>query len=93
MIGWLSLAFALMTIPSLWRALVAPDISNQYFHQQFLLYGILWALAVYAAVSGSSWYQKFFELEIWRFLGRIQFQRLPAALSAYPADRPVCTRA
>lgn len=72
-LGWISVILALLTVPAAWRALIDPDITNQYFHHQFLLYAVCWTLSVYAAVTGPSWFRRFFELGAWRFLGRISF--------------------
>jgi len=73
LLGWLSIIGGLATVPSVWRLLVDPEASNQVFHQSFLLYAVIWNVAIVAAFSQHSLFSKFFSLAPCRFLGRISF--------------------
>lgn len=72
-IGWLAIGAGLLTVPHFWRLLVDPEAANQVFHRSFVLYGLIWSVAIIVASAGSNSYTRFFSLTPCRFLGRISF--------------------
>ena len=71
-LGWASIIIAVFSIPAVWRTVGDPEATNQVFHRDFLLYGLIWAITILAAMSAKR-FAIFFELAPWRFLGRISF--------------------
>ena len=71
--GYLALIIATLTIPSLWRALINSEATNQAFHRDFLLYGIIWSVCILAAMRASTIFTALFESTALRLLGRISF--------------------
>ena len=71
-LGWFCIVLAILSIPSVWRALVDGSATNQVFHQSFLLYGLIWTVSIIAAISETR-FAAFFGLAPWRLLGRISF--------------------
>ena len=72
-LGWLAIVAGIATIPAVWRAITSLDVTNQFFHKSFLLYGVIWSIAIIAAFRGDNLYINFFSLEPCRFIGRISF--------------------
>jgi peptidoglycan/LPS O-acetylase OafA/YrhL len=65
------IAIVLMT-PAVF-SLVAGRFSRIYFHDQFILYAVLWAFILMAAVNGRGWIRRFFALPALRFVGALSF--------------------
>ena len=71
-LGWVCLIIALLSIPSVWRALIDPHATNQIFHSHFLIYGAVWTTTIISATSATR-FAAFFEFAPLCFLGRISF--------------------
>ena len=54
-------------------SLFGEPVEKTYFHQQFILYSILWSMILLAAVNTQGWLQRFFSLPGLRFFGALSF--------------------
>lgn len=80
--GWLAVLVVMLTVPSLARLLFDNELTNQHFHRFFVMYGIIWSIAILAAMHGTRIYVAVFETAPLRFLGKVSF-------SAYLLHFPV----
>lgn len=71
--GWAALLMIALMTPSLAELWLQQSIPITYFHRQFLLYGVLWAMVLLACVSGAGVMARVFSLSIMRYFGFISF--------------------
>ena len=60
-------------IPSVSSWVLGEDIPFNYYHKEFLLFGLLWSLVVFACVTGAGGIKKIFEAPALRFVGFVSF--------------------
>ncbi len=90
--GWIAVILLIASIPRLTAWLTGMDIRSDFFHRQFLGYGLLWSLVLLAAVRGRGWLKWFFELPALRYLGFVSFSfylfHVPVIDLVYQIDMP-----
>ena len=67
-----AIALILMT-PSISSWLTYQPISRDFYHKQFLLYGLLWSVVIFASITGIGILRRLFEISLLRYLGFISF--------------------
>ena len=72
-IGLGALAVLILMIPSVTSLFVDSGVPTDYFHRQFMLYGILWSAVLLAGVNGRGWLKWCFEIGFLRYVGFISF--------------------
>lgn len=71
--GYISLLILFLMIPSVASFVIGRELPFNYNHKQFLLFGVLWSLVVFACIVGYGGLKRFFEIRILRYLGFISF--------------------
>ncbi|MBK8814613.1 MAG: acyltransferase [Methylococcaceae bacterium] len=59
--------------PSISAWLLNHPVPRDFYHKQFVLYGFLWAIVVFATITGTGILRSVFELEFLRYFGFISF--------------------
>jgi len=75
-LGFISMALLITTIPNVFNLFFNQNITSYYFHSPvfYLVFSLLWSLVLIAAKYGRVGYlKKFFSLKLMRFLGIISF--------------------
>ena len=72
-LGILAGLMLIFMIPSVSSWVLEEDIPFNYYHKEFLLFGLLWSLVVFACVTGAGGMRKIFEVPVLRFVGCISF--------------------
>lgn len=72
-VAWASLAGALLTIPSLYRALTGEPISSEHFHNRVILYGLLWSAFLLGTLLGTGACRAALSGRVIRYVGFISF--------------------
>ena len=72
-IGFGALTILIVTIPSVTSVFVDGGVPTDYFHRQFIVYGLLWSAVLFAGVSGRGWLKWCFEVRFLRYIGFISF--------------------
>jgi peptidoglycan/LPS O-acetylase OafA/YrhL len=63
----------IFTIPSVSSLILGKEIPFNYYHKQFILFGGLWSMFLFACLAGLGYLRHFFELPVLRYLGFISF--------------------
>ncbi len=71
--GILALLILMLMIPSVASKILGRELAYNYNHQQFILFGFLWFVVVFACIAGYGFLRKFFETPLFRYLGFISF--------------------
>tara|TARA_B100001964_G_C14262044_1_gene616213 strand:- start:1940 stop:3070 length:1131 start_codon:yes stop_codon:yes gene_type:complete len=71
--GIAAILLLFLMIPTVTSLFVEGGVSNNIFHKQFIIYGVLWSVVLYASICGRGWLQRFFELRLVRYFGFISF--------------------
>lgn len=86
--GLAALSALVLLIPAVARFVSGTEIPWDFFRTQFLLYGVLWAIVVFAASNARGLLRRLFEVQPLRYLGFISFSMylwhilVPRALKA-----------
>ena len=67
------LAGVLAMVPSAWRALSGDDVSNQHFHKDYWLFGLLWSVFLLAVLHGAGPLRALLATRVLRFVGVVSF--------------------
>lgn len=60
-------------IPSVTNFVTGKNIPLDYYHKEYLLFGGLWSLVLFACTNGFGLFRRFFELSVLRYVGFISF--------------------
>ena len=72
-LGWLSSLVLILMIPSVYRHVFNPSISDNHFHNNYLLFGILWSPIICWSMIRNSVAARFFRLPALRWMGFFSF--------------------
>ena len=72
-LGILAALILIFMIPSVSSCILVKEIAPDYYHRQFMVYGLLWSIVVFLCVAGIGVIRKFFEISFLRYLGFISF--------------------
>lgn len=73
LLGILAVIILIFMIPSVSSFILGREIVYNYYHQQFILFGLLWSIVVFSCVAGAGLLRNFFENSFLRYLGFISF--------------------
>lgn len=73
LLGVLSIIILVLMTPSVASIILTEKVADNYNHNQFMLFGLLWSIVVFSCVVGSGVLRKFFENPFLRYLGFISF--------------------
>ena len=71
--GILAIIVLIFMIPSVSSSVLGKEIPFNYYHKQFIVFGILWSLVVFSCAVGAGKTRNFFESAFLRYLGFISF--------------------
>lgn len=72
-LGFLAGAALIVMTPSISSRLFGQTVPRDFYHKEFVLYGLLWSVVVFAAIAGFGILRRLFELNVLRYLGFISF--------------------
>lgn len=72
-LGILAALILIFMIPSVSSNVLQKEIALNYYHKQFILFGFLWSIVVFACITGFGILKRFFESQALRYLGYISF--------------------
>ncbi|MCL4264074.1 MAG: acyltransferase [Anaerolineae bacterium] len=71
--GLAAIVALLLLIPSIFSYVSGEEVPVNYYHKEYILFGFLWSLVVFACVAGRGVLRKLFENPLLRYLGFISF--------------------
>ncbi len=72
-VGILAMLALIYMIPSVSSYCLQKEIPPNYYHKQFILFGVLWSIVVFACLAGFGALKRIFETPLLRYLGFISF--------------------
>jgi len=72
-VGFGAIMVLILMIPSVTSMFVGGGVTTDFFHRQFMLYGLLWSFVLLAGISGRGWLKWCFEIRVLRYVGFISF--------------------
>ena len=71
--GLIAIVTLIIMIPSVSSYMLGKSIPLDYYHKQFMLFGFLWSIVLFACIAGIGILRRFFEARFLRYLGFISF--------------------
>jgi len=71
-LSWFAIAGLIFMTPSVYSVIVSP-VDRYFFHNEFIIYSILWSCILFSVVNIPGMLQRFFQLKTLRFFGFISF--------------------
>jgi peptidoglycan/LPS O-acetylase OafA/YrhL len=72
-VGVLAVLVLIYLIPSVTNAITGRNVPLDYYHREYLLFGGLWSVIVFACLQGYGLFRWIFERSVLRYLGFISF--------------------
>ncbi len=72
-LAMLAVSGLIYLIPSVTSFFTGQNIPLYYYHDQYLLFGALWSVVLFACLNGAGLFRTFFELSVLRYIGFISF--------------------
>jgi peptidoglycan/LPS O-acetylase OafA/YrhL len=72
-LGMLSALILIFMIPSVSSYILEKEIPFNYYNKEFIVFGLLWSIVLFASVAGLGTLKKLFSMPILRYMGFISF--------------------
>lgn len=72
-LGIFAAVLLILMTPSISSRIFGQNLPKDFYHKEFVLYGVLWSLVVFAVIAGAGMLRRLFELSVLRYLGFISF--------------------
>jgi peptidoglycan/LPS O-acetylase OafA/YrhL len=73
LLGISSLIMLILLIPSVSSFIIGREVAFDFYHKQFIPFGLLWSMVLFSCVAGLGILRNFFENSFLRYLGFISF--------------------
>lgn len=72
-VGLLAMTGLILTVPIVLTYITGQTIPYDFYHKQYVVYALLWAVVIFAAINGAGFIRYVYESRVLRYIGFISF--------------------